>query len=158
MTDRIPMTRDGYNKIKAEVYRLENEEMPKIAARIAAAREEGDLSENAEYHGARETQGMMQAKINMLKGKLSLANIIDTSKCPRDQVAFGTRVTVLDLEYDDEEEFVLVGAGEEDYDEGKINVTSPIGAGLVGKKVGETAEIEVPKGTLKFKVLNIAYD
>jgi transcription elongation factor GreA len=158
MTDRIPMTRDGYNKIKAEVDRLENEEMPKIAARLSAARDEGDLSENAEYHGVRESQGLLLAKINMLKGKLSTADIIDTSKCPRDQVAFGARVTVLDLEYDDEEEFVLVGAGEEDYDEGKINVTSPVGAGLVGRKVGETVEIEVPKGTLKLKVLNIAYE
>jgi transcription elongation factor GreA len=158
VTDRIPMSREGYNKIKAEVNRLENEEMPIIAARVAAAREEGDLSENAEYHGARETQGMMQAKINMLKGKLSIANIIDTSKCPRDQVAFGARVTVLDVDYDDEEEFVLVGAGEEDLDDGRINVISPIGAGLIGKKVGETVQIEVPKGTLTFKILGIDYE
>lgn len=158
MNDRIPMTRSGYNKIKAEVDHLENVEMPKISARVAAAREEGDLSENAEYHGARESQGMMQAKINMLKSKLSLANIMDSSNAPRDQVAFGARVTVLDLDYDDEEDFVLVGAGEEDLDAGRINVVSPIGEGLLGKKVGEKVEIEVPKGKLKFKVLNISYE
>ncbi len=158
MTDRIPMTRTGYNRIKAEIDRLEQDEMPKIAARVAAAREEGDLSENAEYHGTRETQGMLQAKINMLKGKLALADIIDTSNVPKDEVAFGARVKVLDLQYDDEEEFTLVGAGEEDYDSGRINVISPIGAGLMGKKVGETVSIEVPKGKQEFKILEIHYD
>ncbi len=158
MTDRIPMTRDGYSRIKAEVERLEHEEMPIIAARVAAAREEGDLSENAEYHGARESQGMLQAKINMLKGKLSMADIIDTSNLPKDEVAFSARVKVLDLKYHDEEEFILVGAGEEDYDSGRINVTSPIGAGLMGKKVGESVTIEVPKGEQKFKILEIHYD
>jgi transcription elongation factor GreA len=158
MTDRIPMTREGYNRIKAEVERLEHDEMPKIAARVASARDEGDLSENAEYHGARETQGLLQAKINLLKGKLALADIIDTTNVQKDEVAFGARVKVLDLKYDDEEEFTLVGAGEEDYDSGRINVTSPIGAGLLGKKVGETASIEVPRGIQQFKILEIHYD
>ena len=158
MTDRIPMTREGYNRIKAEIERLEYDEMPKIAARIAAARDEGDLSENAEYHGARESQGMLQAKINMLKGKLSLGDIIDTSSVPKDEVAFGARVKVLDMKYDDEEEFTLVGAGEEDIDSGRINVTSPIGAGLMGSKVGQVVAIEVPKGIQEFKILEINYD
>ena len=101
MSDRIPMTQVGYNKILAEVEQLENEEMPKIEKRIAAARAEGDLSENAEYHGARESQGMLQAKINMLKGKLAMADIIDTSKLPKDEVAFGARVVVKDLDFND---------------------------------------------------------
>jgi transcription elongation factor GreA len=158
MSDRIPMTRAGYNKIKAEVDDLENNEMPKIAERIAAARDEGDLSENAEYHGARESQGMLQAKINLLRDKLARASIVDLTKLPKDEVAFGATVVVKDLQYDDEEEFTLVGAGEEDYDVGKINVTSPIGEGLVGKKVGDTAEIAVPKGTLKYEILSIRYD
>ncbi len=158
MSDRIPMTREGYNKIKAEVDRLDQEEMPKIADRIATARSEGDLSENAEYHGARESQGMLQAKINQLKDKLARATIIDTSNLPKDEVAFSATVTVRDLEYDDEEEFTLVGAGEEDYDSGKILCTSPIGEGLLGKKVGDKVEIEVPKGILKFEVVKIAYN
>lgn len=158
MTDRIPMTREGYNRIKAEVERLEQEEMPKIAARVAAAREEGDLSENAEYHGTRETQGMLQAKINMLKGKLAMADIVDPNNIATDEVAFGARVKVLDLKYNDEEEYTLVGAGEEDLDSGRINVISPIGAGLMGKKVGQTVEIEVPRGIQKFKILEIHYD
>lgn len=158
MTDRIPMTRTGYNKIKAEVEQYENEDMPKIAQRIADARAEGDLKENAEYHGARESQGMLQAKINQLKGKLSLAHIIDTSNLPKDEVAFSATVKVLDIDIEEEEEITLVGAGEEDYDTGKYLVTSPIGKGLLGAKVGDEVEIAVPKGTINFKVLEIRYE
>ncbi len=158
MTSRIPMTQAGYNRIKAEIERMENEEMPKIAERIAEARAEGDLKENAEYHGARESQGMLQAKINQLKGKLSMATIIDPTKVPRDEVAFMATVTVNDLDYDDEEAFTLVGEGDEDYDCGKILCTSPIGIALLGKKVGDKVEIPVPKGTLKFEILKIEYD
>ena len=158
MTEPIPMTREGYNKIKAEVDRLENEEMPKIVQRLANARAEGDLSENAEYHGARESQGMLQAKINLLRTKLSNAHIVDTAKLPKDQVAFGATVTVKDLDYGDEEEYTLVGAGEEDYDCGKILCTSPVGQGLMGKKVGEQVEIPVPRGTLKYEVLGIRFE
>ncbi len=158
MSDRIPMTRTGYNKIKAEVEGYENDDMPKIAERIAAARAEGDLKENAEYHGARESQGMLQAKINMLKDKLARADIIDTSNINKDEVYFGATVKVLDLDLDDEEEITLVGAGEEDYDSGKYLVTSPLGQGLVGSKVGDSVEIPVPKGTIHFKILEIRYE
>lgn len=158
MSDRIPMTRTGYNKIKAEVEQYENEDMPKIAQRIADARAEGDLKENAEYHGARESQGMLQAKINQLKGKLSLADIIDTSNLPKDEVAFSATVKVLDTDLDEEEEITLVGAGEEDYDTGKYLCTSPIGKGLLGSKVGDEVEIEVPKGSINFKILEIRYE
>jgi transcription elongation factor GreA len=152
------MTRTGYNKIKAQVEKMENEDMPVILERLAAARAEGDLKENAEYHGARESQGMLQAKINQLKTKLSQANIIDTSNVPKDQVAFGATVVVKDLDIDDEEEITLVGAGEEDYDTGKYLITSPIGQGLMGAKVGDKVEIAVPKGTINFEVLAIRYE
>ncbi len=158
MSERIPMTQVGYNKIRAEVECFENEEMPKIEKRIAAARAEGDLSENAEYHGARESQGMLQAKINLLKDKLSRADIIDTSNLPRDQVAFSARVVVKDLDFDDEETFILVGAGEEDYDEGRILVTSPLAQGLLGKKLGDKVKIDVPAGTMNFEILEINFD
>ena len=157
MSDYIPMTRAGYDKIKAEVLHMDNVEMPKIAERIALARAEGDLSENAEYHGARESQGMLQAKINMLRTKLAKATIIDPSKLPTDEVAVLSTVLVKDLDYDDEEEFTLVGAGEEDYDSGKILSTSPIAQGLIGKKVGDRVAIEVPKGTLKFEIMAIRF-
>jgi transcription elongation factor GreA len=158
MRELVPMTREGYNKIKAEADRLENEVMPEIAKQIGEARAEGDLGENAEYHAARENQGLLQAKINLLKDKLSRASIIDTSKLPKDEVAFGATVKLKDLDYDDEEVFTLVGAGEEDYDTGRILITSPLAQGLVGKKIGETAEIEAPKGTMKFEILDIRYE
>ena len=158
MAERVPMTRTGYDKLKAELNEMENEQMPVIEKRIAAARAEGDLSENAEYHGARESQGMLQAKINMLRDKLSRADIIDTASLPKDQVVFGATVKLKDLDFGDNEEFTLVGAGDEDYDAGKILITSPLGQGLLGKKVGEKVEIEVPAGTNRFEILELRFD
>jgi transcription elongation factor GreA len=157
-SDYIPMTQAGYNKIRAEIEQLELVEMPRIAEKIAEARAEGDLKENAEYHGQRERQGQMQAKINYLKSKLAKAAIVDPSKLAKDEVVFGCTVTVKDLQYGDEEEYTLVGAGEEDYDQGKILVTSPIGMGLIGKKVGQTAEIKAPKGVIRFEVVRIRFN
>jgi transcription elongation factor GreA len=158
MSDRIPMTRTGYDKIKADLEYLHTVEMPKILERLATARAEGDLSENAEYHGARESQGLMQARIDLLRDKLSRAMLIDASQVPKDEVAFSSTVRVKDLTFDDEEEFTLVGAGEEDYDTGKILITSPLAQGLVGKKIGDRVEIVVPQGTLKFEILEIRFD
>ena len=158
MSERIPMTRAGYNKIKAELDDLQNERMPEIEKRIAAARAEGDLSENAEYHGAKESQGMLQAKINLLKDKLVRSSIIDASKVPKDRVAFGCTVVVKDLDFGDEEEFTLVGAGEEDYDAGKIYVASPLAQGLLGKQIGDQVEVEVPAGTNRFEIRDIRFE
>ncbi|MEL7496392.1 MAG: transcription elongation factor GreA [Planctomycetota bacterium] len=158
MVDRIPMTQEAYNRRKAEVEELENVVMPAIARDLAAAREEGDLKENAEYHAQREKQGLTQAKINQLKSTLTNAQIVRPEDVPRDRVAFGATVRVLDVDLDDEEEITLVGEGDEDYDNGKYKITSPIGQGLLGKKVGESATIAVPKGSLEFKVLEIRYD
>ncbi len=156
MFDSVPMSREGFNKLKAEINRLENDELPKITEKIAEARAEGDLKENAEYHAQRDNQGMMMAKINELKDKIARASIVDLSQLPKDEVVFGCTVTVAD-EDGDEEEFTLVGAGEEDYNQGRILVTSPFGKGLIGKKVGDEAEVEVPSGTLTFKILKIEF-
>jgi transcription elongation factor GreA len=158
MTDFIPMTREGYNRKRAEVARLEDEEMPKIAEKIATARAEGDLSENAEYHAQREAQGLLQARINKIKSDLAHATIVDPTKVPTDQVAFGATVVVRDLDVDDQEEFTLVGAGDEDYDAGKYLITSPIGQGLLGKRVGDKVEIPVPRGVLKYEIVEIRFD
>jgi len=158
MSDYVPMTREAYNRKKAEVDRMEQEEVPKIAEKIGKARDEGDLSENAEYHAQREAMGMLQAKINLIKSQLTRAAIVDPDKVPRDQVALGATVVVKDLDYDDEEEYTFVGAGDEDYDAGRYLITSPIGQGLLGKKIGEKVDIEVPKGTLKYEILEIRYD
>lgn len=158
MSDVIPMSRAGYEKLMAELKQMETVEMPKIAERVAEARSAGDLKENAEYHGARESQGMLQAKINLLRDKLSRARIVDTDHLPKDEVAFGATVVVKDLDFGDKEEFTLVGAGEEDYDTGRILITSPLAQGLVGKKVGEKVEIQVPAGTTKFEILEIRFE
>ncbi len=134
---------------------LHDVELPKILERLATARGEGDLSENAEYHGAQESRGMMEARINVLREKLAHAVLIDTSQLPKDEVGFGSTVVVKDLNFGEREEFTLVGAGEEDYDSGKILVTSPLAQGLTGKRVGDRAEIPVPQGTLKFEIIEI---
>ncbi|QDV12134.1 Transcription elongation factor GreA [Rosistilla oblonga] len=157
MSGSVPMTREGYNRLKAEVAHLEGVLMPEITEKLAAAREEGDLKENAEYHAQRENQGLLQAKINELKSKIARADIVDVSQLPKDEVVFGCKVTVKDLTYQDEEEFTLVGVGDDDLDAGKILVTSPIGQGLLGKKVGQTAEISVPAGIQKFEVVKIEH-
>jgi transcription elongation factor GreA len=158
MDDYVPMTRDGYNRIKAEAERMERVDMPAIAEKIAAARAEGDLSENAEYHAQREAQGLLQAKINLLKTKLARAQIIDPATLPRDQVCFGSTVVVKEVDFGDEEEYTLVGAGDEDYDKGRILVTSPLGQGLLGKRIGEKAEIPAPKGSYELEVVAIRFD
>jgi len=156
--DRIPMSREGYEKKKADLDRMKNIDMIEIAKRIAAARDLGDLSENAEYHAAREDQGMLQARIDELERTLGRAYIIDKSTLPTDAVVFGSRVKVKDLDGGDEEEFVLVGPGEEDYNSNRILTTSPIGQGLLGKKIGDVAEIQVPMGKLRFEVQAISFD
>lgn len=157
MSDRIPMTRAGYDKLKAELDHMQNVEMPKLEERVALARAEGDLSENAEYHGARESLQLLRARAAVLRDKLARATIIDPSKVAKDEVAFGCTVTVKDLDTGEEEQFTLVGAGEEDYGEGKILVTSPLAQGLVGKKVGDRAEIQVPMGLMRFEILSIRF-
>jgi transcription elongation factor GreA len=154
--DRIPMTREGYDKLKTELDRMQNVEMIDAARRIAAARDLGDLSENAEYHAAREEQGMLQARINALRDKLSRALLVDRNNLNTEAVVFGTRVRVKDLDLGGEECFELVGPGDEDYDNNKILTSSPIGQGLLGKKKGELAEIAVPMGKLRFEIIDIS--
>jgi transcription elongation factor GreA len=151
------MSQEGYDKKKAELDRMQNYEMIEVAKRIAAARELGDLSENAEYHAAREDQGMLQARIDAIKDQLSRAYLVDKSDQDANEVRFGARVKVKDLDGGDEEEFELVGPGDEDYAQNKILITSPIGQGLVSKKKGDVAEIQVPMGKVRFKILNISY-
>ena len=154
--NRIPMTRDGLDKLKVELDHLQNVEMPEIAQRVANARDLGDLSENAEYHAAREDHGLAEAKANMMRDRIARAYVIEAGSLPKDTVVFGTRVTVLDLDMNEEETFDLVGPGQENADTNRILTGSPIGQGLLGKKKGETVEIPVPRGTIRFKVLKIA--
>lgn len=156
-SDRIPMSKEGYEKLKAQLDAMKNEDMPRIAEQIAQARGYGDLSENAEFDAAVEAQGMLQAKINDLQNKLSRAFIVDKTTMPNDRVVFGSKVRVLDLDLNEEEDFTLVGPGDEDYDQNKILLTSPIGQGLVGKKVGDEVEVPIPRGKLKLKIVEIGF-
>jgi transcription elongation factor GreA len=154
--DRIPMTREGYEKLKADLDRMQHVEMIAVTRRIAAARELGDLSENAEYHAAREDQGMLQARIDVLREKLGRAYLVDRNNLSTESVVFGTRVRVKDLDFGDEETFELVGPGDDNPDQNKILTTSPVAQGLMGKKKGEVAEIQVPKGKLRFEIMDIS--
>lgn len=156
MDDRIPMTREGYDKLRAELEKYRGPMMIEITKRVAAAREMGDLSENAEYHAAREDQGQLQARINELADRIARATIVNTSTLPKDTVVFGTKVKVKDLEFNEDETYELVGPGQENPEKGRILTTSPIGQGLLGKKKGDVAEIQVPSGTLKFQVIDIS--
>src|SRR5918998_5857440 len=157
-SDRIPMSKDGYDRLKAQLDKMKNEDMPRIAEQIALARGFGDLSENAEFDAAVEAQGMLQARINDLQDKLGRGMIVDKSTLPTDRVVFGSRVRVLDLDMNDEEDFILVGPGDEDYDQNKILLTSPIGQGLVGKKVGDEVDVPIPRGTLRLRIVEIGVD
>ncbi|MEZ6050541.1 MAG: transcription elongation factor GreA [Planctomycetaceae bacterium] len=155
--DRNPITREGYDKLVAEIKHLEDVEMPLIAEKIAEARAEGDLSENAEYHGQREAQGMLQAKINSKKSKLASCYIVDKSDMPKGVITFGSTVTIKDIDLDEEETYEFVGPGEEDYDGDimKILTSSPIATALMGKKEGDKVEIELPRGSMSVEVVKI---
>ncbi|WP_437205653.1 transcription elongation factor GreA [Planctomicrobium sp. SH664] len=155
--DLQPITREGYEKIREEIRHLEDVVMPQIAENIADARAEGDLKENAEYHGQREEQGRVQAKINSLKSKLASCYVVDKADMPKGQVTFGSTVTIKDLDLDEEETYEFVGPGEEDYDGPvmKILTTSPIAQALTGKKVGDQVEIALPRGSMKVEVVKI---
>lgn len=155
--DRIQITREGFEKLKAELARLRDVEMIEITKRVATAREMGDLSENAEYHAAREDQGMLQARINLLSDKLARAEIVDPNKLPKDVVRLGAKVRVKDLDFDDEEEFYIVGPMEDNPDQNKILANSPIAKGLLGKKKGDIVEIEAPRGVIRFEILDISF-
>ena len=155
--ERQPISREGYDKLREEIRILDEIEMPAIAERIKTAREEGDLKENAEYHEARQAQGLMQAKINQLKSKLASCYIAERSEGPKSAVEFGAKVKVRDLSDDAEEMYELVGPGEEDYegDVMKILTTSPIGTAMLGKKVGDRIEVAIPRGKLRMEILTI---
>ena len=150
------MTASGLQKLKKELQHLESVERPRVIAAIAEAREKGDLSENAEYDAAKEEQGVLESRIAMLKGKIMDARIIDETSINTDEVQILTKVRVQNLKTGQEKVYQLVTEGEANILEGKIATTTPIAKGLMGKKVGDTAEVVVPAGKLQFKILEIS--
>ena len=150
------MTVEGLQKLKEELQYLETVERPRVIAAIAEAREKGDLSENAEYDAAKEEQGILESKIAMIKGKIVDARIIDETDINTDEVQILTKVRVLNLKTNQEKVYQLVTEGEANIVEGKLATTTPIAKGLLGKKVGDIAEVVVPAGKLQFKILEIS--
>ena len=150
------MTASGLQKLKEELQHLESVERPRVIAAIAEAREKGDLSENAEYDAAKEEQGVLESRIAMLKGKIMDARIIDETSINTDEVQILTKVRVQNLKTGQEKVYQLVTEGEANILEGKIATTTPIAKGLMGKKVGDTAEVVVPAGKLQLKILEIS--
>lgn len=150
------MTAEGLQKLKDELQFLESVERPRVIAAIAEARDKGDLSENAEYDAAKEEQGILESKISLIKSKIVDARIIDETDINTDEVQILTKVRVLNMKTNQEKVYQLVTEGEANIVEGKLATTTPIAKGLLGKKVGDIAEVVVPAGKLQFKVLEIS--
>ena len=152
---KIYLTSNGFEKIKKELEHLKTKKRREISKEIGKARAHGDISENAEYDAAKDAQGLNEKRISEFEDKLSQAQIIDESQMSTDEVLIGATAKVVDLETDDEEIYTLVSEAEADFANGKISVTSPVGKALLGHKIGDTIEINVPAGTLKYKITEI---
>jgi transcription elongation factor GreA len=155
--DRVPMTQQGFEQAKKRLDWLKNTEMPRVQKALGEAREMGDLSENAEFDAARNELWNLDQMIADLETKLSLAEVIDASKMNLDTLAIGAFVKVEDVDRKAKDEFLLVGEGESRTDVDTVSTTSPLGAALIGKKVGEIAEVQAPRGKLRYKVLSFQY-
>ena len=155
MVSRIPMSRNGYQRLREELERLEKKERPDVVKAIEVARAHGDLSENAEYHAAKERQGMIEGRILELKDKLSRAEVIDCSQVSCDRAVFGTVVTLVDMDTDEEITYQLLGPEEADVKQGSISVMSPLGRSIIGKTVGDEVLTKTPGGMREFEVLEI---
>lgn len=151
------MTKEGYDKILSEINYLETVKRPEISAQIAEARDKGDLSENAEYDAAKEAQGLLEMKINQLKATIGDAKIIDTSKLNADTVQILTRVELKNVKTGMKMAYTIVSESEANLKEGKISVNTPIAKGLLGKKVGDVAEITIPQGKITLEIMSISF-
>jgi transcription elongation factor GreA len=155
---KIPITKKGYEQLREELDRLKKVERPKIIAEIAEARGHGDLSENAEYHAAKERQGFIEGRIRELETKLADAQIIDTANLSTNKVVFGATVVLRDVQDNSKKQYTLVGQDESDLKNGKISVHSPVGKALINHTVGETVEIITPVKTVEYEILEIRFD
>ncbi|MDR4498562.1 MAG: transcription elongation factor GreA [Candidatus Scalindua sp.] len=155
--ERVYMVQENYEKLKKELDYLKTDKRIEVQEAIGKARAHGDLRENAEYDAAREAQGLLEAKIRKLEDDLARAEIVDSSKIPKDTVCFGAKVELEDLETGEIENYQLVGAGDDDPMNGKILVSSPVAKALLGGKINEELEVDVPMGKIRYKVLKIEY-
>lgn len=152
-----PITTRGYAAIKKELEHLKKVDRPAIIKAIAEARSHGDLSENAEYHAAKERQGFIEGRIKHLEGIVATAEVIDPAKLSGDRVLFGATVTLFDLEKEDEVTYQVVGEVESDFNKGRISVRSPIGGSLIGREVGDEVTVQTPSGARKYEIVSVKF-
>ena len=155
--DKVPITPRGLATMERELKHLKSEERPAIIRAIAEAREHGDLSENAEYHSAREKQAFVEGRIKELEGLISLAEVIDPAKMSGDTIRFGATVTLVDEETEEERTYQIVGEPEADIEAGRLNVRSPLARALIGKEEGDSVEVRTPGGTRGYEITAVAY-
>ncbi|VAW49807.1 Transcription elongation factor GreA [hydrothermal vent metagenome] len=153
-----PMTKEGADALQAELTKLKKEDRPAVIEAIATARDHGDLKENAEYHAAREMQGLIEGRIQQIEAVLSLAQIIDVTKMtPSGKIIFGTTVTLLNVDTDEEVTYKIVGHEEADIKQNKISVNSPVARALIGKEEGDECMVMAPGGNIDYEIINIEY-
>lgn len=157
-TTKIPMTPQGHARLAAELKRLKGEERPAVIKAIAAAREHGDLSENAEYHAARERQGFIEGRVMELEDKLSRAEIIDINGLSGSKIMFGAKVKIVDEETNDEKDYQIVGPDEADINQGLLSIQSPLAQALLGKEQGTSVEVSTPRGIRYFEILKVGFN
>jgi transcription elongation factor GreA len=157
MMQKIPMTATGYQRLEAELKNLKSVERPSVIRAISEAREHGDLSENAEYHAAKERQGWIETRILEVEDKLSRAEVIDVSKLSGDKVLFGATVVLADEDTDEESTYQIVGADEADIKAGLLSITAPLARALVGKSAGENVEVSTPGGSKGYEIVSVAF-
>lgn len=155
--DKIPMTANGYSVLEQELRQRQQVERPRIIQAIAEARSHGDLSENAEYHSAKEAQSLNEGRIAELEDKLSRAEIIDVSKLSGSTVMFGATVTLIDEDTEEQKMYQIVGETEADVKAGRVSISSPTARALIGKKVGDTVEVNTPGGGKSYEIVKVAF-
>jgi len=155
--DKNPITPEGYEKLRDELHNLRSVERPKVIKMIAVAREHGDLSENAEYHAARDKQSFIEGRVKDLENKLALAEVIDPSKLSGSRVAFGATVRLSNTQTEEEVSYRLLGADEADLASGTISITSPLARSLLGKEVGDEVRVRMPGGERVYEVLEVTF-
>ena len=158
MVEKFPMTPAGRDKLRAELKKIKEVDRPENVKEIEAALEHGDLRENAEYHAAKERQGMLDARLRELEFKLGNAQVIDPTEVSSDKVAFAATVTVLDMETDEEKTYRIVGEDEADADRGHISIKTPIARALLGKSEGDETTLKLPKGDRELEVVSVRYE
>ena len=155
--DKVPMTQEGYAHLETRLKELKSVERPAIIRAIAAAREHGDISENAEYHAARERQSLIEGQILEIEDKIARADVIDVSQISGKTIKFGARVTLSDDDTDEEATYQIVGQEEADIDKGRLSVTSPLARALIGKQTGDRVEVVTPKGSKAYEIVKVRY-